>query len=216
MNKPTPSPGHELCSRTDPEASHFWCGHLPGDWIAVEGRRLPSHSHPCGEFWQKPVKVDSETGAWKRLFEQRSIELEKVVSELAQAKAALEQAMATGQVKVECSWPAPIPTSVRLPTEKDSVNGLVRYLEPVGLWPHCKWQDVSYATGFWLTPPPIPQADKGKDEAAEDDAAKLKKDISLLRFALMECLERIESDIESPNSITTEVSLARQALKLTK
>lgn len=245
--QPTPSPGHELCEKADPDLSHYWC-------CKVHGWNLIGWPACSGEFWQKPVKVAVKTSKtpitdsseYELLSNVRRAKVvdasvaSKIEKELAQAikekshaedelkklmdtyalwpdrrdtVANLEQELAQARAEMQTwkkwqentrqcgqdsaterdrlkselelerkrndaahkeieylksrppQWPAPISTNDRLPTEKDAVNGYVLYLNPISLWFGCKWQDVSTSIGFWLTPPPIPQSVKVKDEA---------------------------------------------------
>jgi hypothetical protein len=49
--KPTPSPGHELCSVGDKDGTQEYC--LNVGWISIGGFYPPGC---CGQYWQKPVR----------------------------------------------------------------------------------------------------------------------------------------------------------------
>jgi len=183
--KPTPSPGHELCEKADQEASHFWCG-LRHEWTTAFSE--PSKSHPCGEFWQKPVKVVEPVDPPERItIEEYAHDLENrkkfLEKELAQTKEELAGARADivfldrridkDQKEIEelksrpHQWPAPISTKDRLPMEKDAnENGYVLVVSrrSPNVWLFRGWKHVNENCAmFWLTPPPIPQEEKVKD-----------------------------------------------------
>jgi len=160
-NQPTPSPGHELCERTDLEASHFYYAPT-GTWMSY----YPHGGNPDYQHWQKPVKVAEMSIRTAQYINKLEKELAQTRAELMKAREDLKGLVTFG------SWPAPISTKDRLPTEMDAnAYGYVLVYEKTRMeaWTFSVWSAVKVESGclFWITPPPIPQVEPVKDEAEE-------------------------------------------------
>ncbi len=128
------------------------------------------------ETAQSQMMLTRITECVKELYRTAAVETEwkdecvsKLEKELAQAKAESEEAMEhIHDLKHSIpQYPAPISTKDRLPTEKDAVGGCVLTFCK-GAWRAWAWHGVNEKdSSLWLTPPPIPQVEKVKDEGEE-------------------------------------------------